>query len=65
MGYISIIDLLIRTLERSISEIMDLQLTNQFVLFVTTIFYYNYVLLRLCMCLSFTHKCFVGQIMFS
>ena len=32
-----ILDLLIRPLRRSISEIMDLQLTNQIAVFVTTI----------------------------
>ena len=33
-----VLDLLIRLLRRSISEIWDLQLTNQIALFVTTIF---------------------------
>ena len=33
-----VIDLLIRPLQRSISEILDLQLTNQIAAFVTTIF---------------------------
>ena len=49
-----VLDLLIRSLRRSISEIWDLQLTNQIALFVT--FAYSDVI-HLLMLIMHTHYC--------